>query len=76
MFTVGDSVLALLPVVSSPFQVNISGSDEAVKDVSELDYYFKFLFRSAEKRILLCQLNLLKPYFDGAMVESELYSIV
>lgn len=65
MFTVGDRILALLPVVSSPFQVNISGSYEVVKDVSALDYCFKFVFRSAEKKILLCQLNLLKPYFDG-----------
>lgn len=65
MFTVGDRILALLPVVSSPFQVNISGSYEVVKDVSELDYCFKFVFRSAEKKNLLCQLNLLKPYFDG-----------
>ncbi len=60
-FSPGDQVLALLPVVSSPFQAKFHGPFTVLRQVSELNY----LLSTPERRrkTQLCHVNLLKPYY-------------
>ena len=58
-FSTGDQVLALLPVVGSPFQARFSGPFTVVRQVTERDY----LISMPKRKTRLCHVNLLKPYF-------------
>uniref|UniRef100_A0A3B3R2R2 Gypsy retrotransposon integrase-like protein 1 n=1 Tax=Paramormyrops kingsleyae TaxID=1676925 RepID=A0A3B3R2R2_9TELE len=60
-FAPGDQVLALLPLVSSPFQAKFSGPFTVLRKVSEVNYFIKTPLR--RKPTQLCHVNLLKPYF-------------
>lgn len=60
-FSEGDQVLALLPIVGSPFQAKFHGPYTVVKQLSELNYLIATPDR--RKRQQLCHINLLKPYF-------------
>lgn len=57
-FSPGDQVLALLPVVGSPFQARFCGPFTVEKQVSEHDY----LISLPKNKTKLCHINLLKPY--------------
>lgn len=60
-FSEGDQVLALLPVVGSPFQAKFAGPYTVVSQLSELNYLIATPDR--RKRNQLCHINLLKPYY-------------
>lgn len=62
VLAVGDKVLALLPVVSSPFQAKFSGPYTVVKKVSDVNYVIATPDR--RKSTQLCHLNLVKPYHE------------
>lgn len=59
-FLPGDKVLALLPLVTSPFQAKFSGTYSVVEKLTELNY----LIATPERRsnTQLCHVNLLRPY--------------
>lgn len=59
-FSPGDQVLALTPVVSSPFQVKFSGLYTAERQASEQNYFISTPKHKKSSR--LCHVNLLKPY--------------
>lgn len=67
-FSPGDQVLALLPIVGSPFQAKYAGPYTVVKKVSDLNYIIATPGRRKAER--LCHVNLLKPYYTR--VESSL----
>ena len=58
----GDQVLALLPIVTSPFQAKFSGPHTIVKQISEQNYIISTPKR--RKPTQLCHVNLLKPYYS------------
>lgn len=60
VFSPGDLVLALLPIVSSPFQAKYMGPYTVVKQLSHQNY----LIATPEhrKHHQLCHINLLKAY--------------
>lgn len=60
-FAVGDKVLALLPVVSSPFHAKFAGPYSVVRKVSDVNYLIATPDR--RKSSQLCHVNLLKPYY-------------
>lgn len=60
-FCEGDQVLALLPVVGSPFQAKFHGPYTVVKKLSDLNYLIATPDRRRTQQ--LCHINLLKPYF-------------
>lgn len=62
VFAEGDCVLALLPLVTSPFQARFSGPYEVLKQLSDLNYLISTPDR--RKKTQLCHVNLLKPYLD------------
>ena len=62
MFSPGDQVLALLPIVTSPFQAKFSGPHTVVKQISEQNYIISTPKR--RKPTQLCHVNLLKPYYS------------
>ncbi len=68
MFSPGDQVLALFPVVSSPFQAKFAGPYSIVKKVSNQKYIISMPER--RKSTQLCHVNLLKPYFACALQSS------
>ena len=59
-FSPGDPILALLPLVDSPFQVKYSGPFSVVRQVSDLNYLIETPGRRKSTRP--CHVNLLKPY--------------
>ncbi|KAL2080855.1 hypothetical protein ACEWY4_022708 [Coilia grayii] len=61
VFSPGDQVLALLPIIGSPFLAKFSGPYTVVRQVSELNYLISTPER--KKSSQLCHVNLLKPYF-------------
>lgn len=68
-FTPGDRVLALLPLVSSPFQAKYCGPFNVLRKVSDLNYLIETPgYRKSSK---LCHVNLLKCYHsrDQSKVE-------
>lgn len=60
-FSPGDQVLALMPVVSSPFQAKYAGPYTVVERRSDLNYIIATPGR--KKSTQLCHVNLLKPYY-------------
>ena len=65
-FSTGDQVLALLPLVGSPFQAKFSGPYTVTRKVSDLNYLISTPDR--KKSVQLCHINLLKPYFARSPV--------
>ena len=61
-FSPGDQVLALKPVVSSPFQAKYTGPYTVAKKISDLNYLIATPGR--KKSTQLCHVNLLKPYYN------------
>ena len=71
-FGEGDQVLALLPIVGSPFQAKFMGPYTVERQLSELNYLISTPDR--RKRNQLCHINLLKPYYgrECPQIESEI----
>ena len=67
-FNVGDKVLALLPLLNSPFQAKFSGPYEIVKCLNGHNY----VLGTADwrKKVQVCHINLLKPYFPSVPAAS------
>ena len=63
-FSEGDQLLALLPIVGSPFQAKFVGPYTVVRQLSEQNYLTENPDR--RKRNQLCHINLLKPYYVSA----------
>lgn len=61
IFSHGDQVLALLPIVSSPFQAKFTGLHTVLKQISEQNYVIST--PGHQKPTQLCHVNLLKPYY-------------
>uniref|UniRef100_A0A8D0AC21 CCHC-type domain-containing protein n=1 Tax=Sander lucioperca TaxID=283035 RepID=A0A8D0AC21_SANLU len=59
-FSSGDRVLALLPLVSSPFQAKYCGPFTVLRKVSDLNYLIETPGRRKSSK--LCHVNLLKCY--------------
>lgn len=59
-FSPGDRVLALLPLVTSPFQAGFTGPFTVLRQVSDQNYLLSTPKR--RKSTQLCHINLLKPY--------------
>lgn len=62
----GDQVLALLPIVGSPFQAKFTGPYSVVRKVSDLNYVVATPDRRRSTQ--LCHINLLKPYYVRSSV--------
>ena len=60
-------MLALLPVVGSPFQARFYGPFTVVRQVTERDY----LISLPKRKTRLCHVNLLKPYCGHEPLTSE-----
>lgn len=69
-FSPGDQVLALTPIVGSPFQAKFNGPYTVKKKVSELNYLIATPGR--KKSTQLCHINLLKPYYQRGSVRPAL----
>uniref|UniRef100_A0A3B3XS13 ribonuclease H n=1 Tax=Poecilia mexicana TaxID=48701 RepID=A0A3B3XS13_9TELE len=70
VFLSGDQVMALLPVVTSPFQAKFSGPHTVLKRLSDQNYLIATPERRKKWRIL--HVNLLKPYHvrvDNVLVD-------
>ena len=67
VFSPGDQVLALLPVIGSPFQAKFSGPYSVLRQVSDVNY----LISTPDRRRVsqLCHVNMLKPYFLRSTTE-------
>ena len=61
-FSLGDQVLALMPVVSSPFQAKYTGPYTVAEKVLDLNYLIARPGR--KKSTQLCHVSLLKPYYN------------
>lgn len=61
-FEPGDQVLALLPVVGSPFQAKFSGPFTVKSHMSVCDYLIKT--PEMRKKVHWFHVNLLKPHVD------------
>lgn len=61
-FHVGDQVLALLPVVTSPFQAKYVGPYKIKEKISDHNYIIATPER--RKSTQLCHVNLLKPFYE------------
>lgn len=72
-FSPGDCVLALLPLVDSPFQAKYSGPFSVVQQVSDLNYLIETPGRRKSTR--LCHINLLKPYIVAVAVYSSRHEV-
>lgn len=68
-FSPGDPVLALLPLVASPFQATFAGPYSVVRQVSDQNYVISTPDRKRSTQ--LCHINLLKPYFSRVVSGSE-----
>ena len=62
IFTSGDQVLVLFPLLQSPFQAKFSGPYTVVEQLTEQNYLISTPDR--RKRTQLCHVNLLKPYYS------------
>lgn len=62
IFTSGDQVLVLFPLLQSPFQAKFSGPFTVVEQLTEQNYLISTPDR--RKRTQLCHVNLLKPYYS------------
>lgn len=61
IFKSGDQVLALVPVVGSPFQAKFVGPYTVLRQISDLNYLIETPDRRKKTRV--CHVNLLKPYY-------------
>lgn len=61
-FLPGDQVLALCPVVTSPFQAKFAGPFSVLEKLSDQNYLLSMPGRRKKKQI--CHVNLLKPYYE------------
>ncbi len=68
-FSPGDHVLALLPLVSSPFQAKYSGPFTVLRKVSDLNYLIET--PGHRKSSKLCHVNLLKGYHSRDLRKGE-----
>lgn len=62
VFSPRDQVLALLPLVGSPFQAKFAGPYVILKRVSDQNYMIYTPDRRRKSQ--LCHVNLLKPYYS------------
>ena len=62
VFSEGDRVLALLPIITSPFQAKNGGPYEIKKKTSEHNYIIATPDR--RRSVQMCHVNLLKPYYE------------
>ena len=60
-FLPGDRVLALCPVLTSPFQARFAGPYTVLEKVSDQNYLISMPER--RKKSQLCHVNMLKPYY-------------
>lgn len=67
-------MLALLPLLSSPFQARFAGPYTVIRKVSDLNYLIDTPDR--KKSVQLCHVNLLKPYFARETAISSVVSPV
>ncbi|XP_055721489.1 uncharacterized protein LOC129813225 [Salvelinus fontinalis] len=72
-FSPGDQVLALLPIVGSPFEAKFQGPYTVVRKYTEQNY----LVATPERRKAhqLCHVNLLKPYYARSSETEQWESI-
>lgn len=69
-FLPGDQVLALCPIISSPFQAKFTGPYTVLKRTSEQNYLIST--PECRKKTQMCHVNLLKPYFSrGTVCEGQ-----
>jgi len=68
-FLPGDQVLALLPVITSPWQAKFSGPFSVLKKLSDQNYLIST--PNQRKKARLCHVNLLKPYISRESSGSE-----
>ncbi len=62
-FQSGHRVLALLPIVGSPFQAKFAGPYTVARKISDLNYLITTPDR--RKKTRLCHVNLLKPFYGS-----------
>ncbi|KAI7799880.1 hypothetical protein IRJ41_013806 [Triplophysa rosa] len=72
VFNPGDQVLALLPLVSSPFCAKFGGPYTVVRALSELNY--EIVTPDRKKRTQICHVNLLKPFFSRGCQQTDVKS--
>lgn len=65
VFSPGDQVLVLKPLVGSPFQARYSGPFSVKERISDLNYLLSTPGR--RKATQLCHVNLLKPYYQRSV---------
>lgn len=68
-FLPGDQVLALCPIITSPFQAMFSGPYTVLKRLSDQNYLIETPER--RKNTQLCHGNLLKPYYARDQVKKS-----
>lgn len=68
-FSPSDHVLALLPIVTSPFQAKFTGPFTVLRQVSEQNYLLSM--PKCRKSTQLCHVNLLKHYFENVPPVSD-----
>ena len=61
-FSPGDQVLALMPIVGSPFQAEYTGPYTVIEKLSDFNYFIATPGRRKSKQ--LCHINLLKPFYN------------
>lgn len=64
-FSPGDQVLALMPIVGSPFQAKYTGPYTVIEKITDLNYFIATPGRRKSKQ--LCHVNLLKPFYSRGM---------
>lgn len=70
-FQLGDQVLALLPIVGSPFQAKFVGPYTVARQISDLNYLINTPDRRKKTRV--CHVNLLKPFYgSGDFVDTKI----
>lgn len=67
-FSPSDHVLALLPIVTSPFQAKFTGPFTVLRQISEQNY---LSLPKCRKSTQLCHVNLLKHYFENVPPVSD-----
>ena len=61
-FSPGDQVLALTPIVGSPFQAKYTSPYTVIEKLSDLNYFIATPGRRKSKQ--LCHINLLRPFYN------------
>lgn len=67
LFSLGDQVLALLPVIGFPFQAKFRGPYTV--QIEQLPNHNLIATPERRKANPLCHVNLLKPYYTGLSSE-------